>query len=115
MKTTTLLATTLISLLMAGQTAMAGQDVERDEYSIAVVWTDNAPSANTNRVSYSLQSVDDVASGFSAEGGERDEYSIGLVWSDTAATASSRVNYSAPEISAEDLALDAELFPNNNR
>ena len=115
MKTTTLLATTLISLLIAGQTAMAGQDVERDEYSIGVVWTDNAPSTNADRVNYSIPSVNDVASGFSGEGGERDEYSIGLVWSDAAATGSSRVNYSAPEVSADDLALDAELFSNYNR
>lgn len=54
MKTTTLLAATLFSFLMAGQSAMAGQDVERDEYSIGVVWEADEMQA-TNRVNYSMQ------------------------------------------------------------
>ena len=54
MKTTTLLAATLFSFLIAGQSATAGQNEERDEYSIGVVWETDA-SQTTNRTNYSIQ------------------------------------------------------------
>ena len=68
MKTTTLLAATLFSFLIAGQSAMAGQEVERDEYSIGVVW-ETDESQTTNRVNYSIQknteetSLDEIEEG----------------------------------------------------
>ena len=67
MNSTTLLATTLISLLVAGQTAMAGQETERDEYSIGVVWNTDTNSASTDRVNYSFQDMDEEASALDKE------------------------------------------------
>jgi hypothetical protein len=53
MKTPTLLAATLLSFFVAGQTAMAGEGAERDEYSIGVVW--NTDFTDADRVNYSVE------------------------------------------------------------
>ncbi len=55
--TKTLLATSLVTLLLAGQTAMAGEEAPRDAYSIGLVWTSNtldSSEAAEARVNYSL-------------------------------------------------------------
>ena len=67
MNTKILLAATLTSLLIAGQTAMAGQDVERDEFSIGVVWNADTTLASTDRVNYSIQAMDEEASALDKE------------------------------------------------
>ena len=65
MKTTTLLAATIVSFLIAGQSAMAGQDVERDEYSIGVVWSTD--SMDAGRVNYSIERTEEEASALDKE------------------------------------------------
>jgi len=111
----TLLTATIISLLTAGQTAIAANEAPRDEYSIGVVWSTEAQDVRellpTNRVNYSVFPDNHVA----ANEAPRDEYSIGVVWStdaqETRNLSMSRINYSIfadSQVNATDL---EELFP----
>ena len=59
MKTTTLLAATIVSFLIVGQSAIAGQDVDRGEYSIGVVWSTD--SMDASRVNYSVERTEEEA------------------------------------------------------
>ena len=66
-RTIVLLAATLTTSLFAGQTAIAGEETERDEYSIGVVWT-VSDSMEMNRVNYSIpQRTEEEASALHKE------------------------------------------------
>ena len=75
MKTLTksLLVTSLVATLLAGQVAIAGEEAPRDAYSIGLVWAadtaDTAEAAEASRVNYSLDdtSVSNSDSYFQSE------------------------------------------------
>ncbi len=67
-RTIVLLAATLTTSLFAGQIAIAGEETERDEYSIGITWLDADDTMETNKVNYSIpQKTEEEASAIHKE------------------------------------------------
>ena len=64
--TKTLLAASALVFLLTGQTAFAGEESPRDEYSIGLVWDDGFRTdggyEEKSRINYSLQDISTVFS-----------------------------------------------------
>ena len=64
--TKTLLVASALAFLLTGQTALAGEESPRDEYSIGLVWDDGFRTGSgyeeKSRINYSFQDINAVFS-----------------------------------------------------